>query len=98
MAIISCLQVQPDKEMTVDEFKAWLRLFDSDHNGKISREELKEALHSLKVWFGWWRARQGMKQADCNKSGQIDNPKEFEKLVTYAQQRLGMKILENNCW
>lgn len=95
---MSCMQVQPDQEMTVDEFKAWLLRFDSDHNGKISREELKEALHSLRIWFGWWRARQGMKKADFNGSGQIDNAKEFEKLVTYAQQHLGMKIHENNGW
>ncbi|KAM2321983.1 hypothetical protein ACFXTH_018705 [Malus domestica] len=91
-------KVQPDQEMTVEEFKAWIYRFDNDHNGQISREELKEALRSLRVWFGWWRARQAMKSSDFNGSGQIDNPKEFEKLVNYAQQRLGMKIHENNDW
>lgn len=98
MAIVCCMQVQPDQDMTVDEFKAWISGFDSDHNGQISRKELKEALRSLRVWLGWWRARQGMKAADFNGNGQIDNAKEFEKLVNYAQQRLGMKIHENNEW
>ncbi|KAK9948893.1 hypothetical protein M0R45_004447 [Rubus argutus] len=82
--------------MTVDEFKAWLGRFDNDHNGHISREELKEALHSLRIWFGWWRARQVMKEADSNSNGQIDNAKEFEKLVNYAQKNLHMKIYESN--
>ncbi|KAK8995692.1 hypothetical protein V6N11_075953 [Hibiscus sabdariffa] len=55
-------------EMTVDEFKAWHRHFDAKHDGWIDGEELKEALHSPKVRFGWWKARQGMKEADCNQS------------------------------
>jgi calmodulin len=78
--------------MTVEQFKAWLRRFDADHDGSISHEELKEALQSLRIWFGWWKARQGMKEADSNHNGQIDNPKEIEKLVNYAQQRLHVKI------
>ncbi|KAL6220425.1 hypothetical protein ACLB2K_008181 [Fragaria x ananassa] len=81
MAIMCCIQVQPHQEMTVDEFKAWLRRFDNDHNGHISQEELTEALHSLKIWFGWWKSRRVMKQADSNRDGQIDNAKEFEKLT-----------------
>ncbi|KAL6224796.1 hypothetical protein ACLB2K_003651 [Fragaria x ananassa] len=95
MAIMCCIQVQPHQEMTVDEFKAWLRRFDNDHNGQISREELTEALHSLKIWFGWWKSRRVMKQADSNRDGQIDNAKEFEKLVNYAQQNLHMKIYQS---
>ncbi|KAL6222573.1 hypothetical protein ACLB2K_005965 [Fragaria x ananassa] len=91
-------RVQPHQEMTVDEFKAWLRRFDNDHNGQISREELTEALHSLKIWFGWWKSRLVMKQADSNRDGQIDNTKEFEKMVNYAQQNLHMKIYQSNGW
>ncbi|RVX21507.1 Protein detoxification 48 [Vitis vinifera] len=96
MAIMCCIQAHPSAEMTVDEFKAWLRRFDSDRDGKISREELQEALCSLQVWFGWWKARQGMKEADTDHSGRIDNTKEMEKLVQYAQHHLHMKISENN--
>ncbi|KAK5775259.1 hypothetical protein PVK06_043132 [Gossypium arboreum] len=84
MAIMRCIDVQPSNEMTVDEFKAWLRRFDADHDGRINQEELKEALHSLRVKFGWWKARQGMKEADCNHDGQIENAKEIEKLI-YSQ-------------
>lgn len=96
MAIICCIPVQPNREMTVDEFKAWLRRFDADHDGRINYEELNEALRSLRIWFGWWKARQGMKVADSNQNGQIDDAKEIDKLVNYAQQRLNMKIRESN--
>ncbi|KAJ9670767.1 hypothetical protein PVL29_026973 [Vitis rotundifolia] len=96
MAILCCIQVHPSAEMTVDEFKAWLRRFDSDHDGKFSLEELQEAIGSLQVWFGWWKARQGMKEADSDHNGRIDNSKEMEKLVQYAQHHLHMKISEND--
>ncbi|KAJ8764547.1 hypothetical protein K2173_006287 [Erythroxylum novogranatense] len=96
MAIMNCLQVHPSYEMTVDEFKAWLHRFDNDHDGRISREELEDALYSLRTWFAWWKARQGMKGADTNKNGLIDNNKEIEKLIVYAQQRLHMKICQND--
>ena len=98
MAIMRCINIHPNAEMTVDEFKAWLLRFDSDHDGRISREELQDALRSMRVWFGWWKARQGMKEADSDRSGSIDNAKEIEKLVQYAQQSLHMKISKNNVW
>ncbi|MBA0576136.1 hypothetical protein Golob_027867, partial [Gossypium lobatum] len=88
MAIMRCIDVQPSNEMTVDEFKAWLRRFDADHDGRINQEELKEALHSLRVRFGWWKARQGMKEADCNHDGQIENAKEIEKLNQLRDLRI----------
>ncbi|GLU20006.1 hypothetical protein SLE2022_362240 [Rubroshorea leprosula] len=97
MAIMRCMEVQnPSRDMTVDEFKAWLRRFDADQDGQISREELNDALHSARTWFAWWKARQGMKAADDNHDGRIDNSKEMEKLVSYAQNHLHMKIHEND--
>lgn len=92
MAIMCCMAVQPSAEMTLDEFKAWLRRYDGDHDGRISGEELKEALCSLHGWFGRWKARQGMKEADSDRNGSIDSEKEMEKLVQYAQHHLHMKI------
>ncbi|KAI8542171.1 hypothetical protein RHMOL_Rhmol08G0118000 [Rhododendron molle] len=95
MAIICCFKVQPSEEMTVDEFKAWLRQFDEDHDGRISREELKEALQSLRIWFRWWKARQVMKEADSDHTVHVDDAKEIAKLVSYAQKHLHMKIYNN---
>ncbi|GLT39013.1 hypothetical protein SLA2020_132230 [Shorea laevis] len=97
MAIMLCMEVQnPSRDMTVDEYKAWLRRFDADQDGQISREELNDALHSARTWFAWWKARQGMKAADDNHDGRIDNSKEMEKLVSYAQKHLHMKIHESD--
>ncbi|KAE8703765.1 xyloglucan endotransglycosylase hydrolase 2 family protein [Hibiscus syriacus] len=96
MAIMRCIEVHPSMDMTVDEFKAWLRRFDADHDGRFNEEELKDAMHSLRVRFGWWKAHQGMKEADCNHDGQIESAKEIEKLVNYAQKRLHMKIYQSD--
>ncbi|OVA15804.1 EF-hand domain [Macleaya cordata] len=100
MAIMCFIQTLPNREMSVDEFKAWLRRFDMDHDGQISREELQAALHSLNAWFAWWKARRGMKEADINRNGHIDNKTkdEMDKLVNYAQQHLHMKIYEDYVW
>ncbi|KAL9340914.1 hypothetical protein Peur_067133 [Populus x canadensis] len=92
MAIMCCFQVNPNREMTVEDFKAWLRQFEMDNDGRVSHEELKEAIQSLRVWFPGWKARQVMKVADTNHNGQIEGVEEIEKLVNYAQQHLHMKI------
>ncbi|KAK9136011.1 hypothetical protein Syun_015341 [Stephania yunnanensis] len=90
-----CIPVLPRREMTVEEFKTWLNRFDMDMDGKISRDELKQALHSLNSWFGWWKARRVMKEADENGDGHIDNDKEVEKLIAYAERHLSIKIYES---
>lgn len=96
MAFIFCIRVRPDQEMTVEEFKNWIRRFDADHDGAISCEELQEAVRSLGAWLAWWKAHRGMKEADANRSGRVDSAEEFERLVSYAQQRLHMKISQSN--
>lgn len=80
--------------MTFDEFKAWLRRYDDNHDGRISQEEFKEALHGLKVWFGSWKAKKGMTFADSDGNGTIDSANEMEKLVKFAQKHLHMKIYD----
>ncbi|KAL8044490.1 hypothetical protein ABFX02_08G048300 [Erythranthe guttata] len=97
MAIMFCIEVlSTNREMTVEEFKAWLSRFDADKDGRISCEELNEAISSLRVWFGWWKARRCMKASDSNRTGHIDSTVEMEKLVQYAQQQLHMKIYDYN--
>ncbi|MQL89725.1 hypothetical protein Taro_022312 [Colocasia esculenta] len=86
--------VLPQREMTVEEFKAWLRRFDADRDGCLTREELQHALNSLNRWSAWWRARQGMKEADTNHNGRIDRD-EMDKLIHYAQRHLRMKIYDD---
>lgn len=81
----------PQREMSINEFRAWIMRFDADRDGSINKDELKHALHSIRSWFTWWKAREAIKEADTNANGQID-AKEIEKLATYAQHHLNMKI------
>ncbi|GKD55446.1 putative EF-hand domain pair protein [Tanacetum coccineum] len=70
-------------------------MVDDNHDGRISQEELKEALHGLRIWFGRWKAKTAMKSVDSNRSGTIDSPAEMEKLVKFAEKHLHMKIYES---
>lgn len=64
-------------EMTVEEFEAWLRRFDSNGDGFLSPEELRRAIRSLGLGAVWRKVRQEMAE-------------EISKLVVYAQQHLAL--------
>ncbi|PIA56439.1 hypothetical protein AQUCO_00700636v1 [Aquilegia coerulea] len=83
---------KPKKEMTVEEFKNWLNQFDADKDGRISKEELHEAVRSLGVWFTSWKTRRGLLAADDNKNGYVDEH-EVDHLFAYAQKKLNVKIV-----
>ncbi|PWA80537.1 Serine/threonine-protein phosphatase [Artemisia annua] len=82
MAIMRCIRLEPNRSMNVDEFKAWLRAYDDNHDGRISQEEFREALHGLRIWFGRWKAQKAMESADTDRSGTIDSATEMEKLLS----------------
>lgn len=79
-------------EITVEEFKKWLKQFDTDGDNKISAEELRRA---IKASGGWWfcgrKANRGVKMADKNLNGCIDDA-EIENLVEFAQKYLGVRV------
>ncbi|KAF7138831.1 hypothetical protein RHSIM_Rhsim07G0229300 [Rhododendron simsii] len=60
-------------EMAMDQFKEWIKQFDVDKDGRISRDELKEAIRSTRAWFPGWKASRGVKAADVNGDGFIDD-------------------------
>lgn len=78
-------------EMTVEEFKEWLRKFDTNGDGCISRDELSKAIESVGKWFSRWRSSQWIRKADVNRNGVIDDD-EIENLIVFAEKTLGMKI------
>ncbi|KAF9603877.1 hypothetical protein IFM89_038135 [Coptis chinensis] len=80
------------KEMTVEEFKTWLKQYDADGDGRISRDELRTAIRSLGMCFTAWKSRRGVRIADVNHNGFIDDS-EIEHLVEFAKKKLGMKIV-----
>ncbi|KAL1546974.1 hypothetical protein AAHA92_23501 [Salvia divinorum] len=77
-------------EITAEEFKRWLKKFDADRDGRISVEELRQAIRAA---GGWWfctrKAKRGVKMADKNLNGAIDDY-EINNLVDFAQQYLGL--------
>ncbi|XP_072952972.1 polcalcin Cyn d 7-like [Typha angustifolia] len=81
-----------DREMTVDEFKEWLKRFDTDKDGRISREELQRAIRSIRGRFSGWKSRRGIRRADIDGDGFIDED-EIDNLVDFAQNSLGLRIV-----
>ncbi|CAM0906780.1 unnamed protein product [Alopecurus aequalis] len=77
--------------MSVEEFKEWLKQFDVDGDGKISRGELREAIRRRGGWFTTLKAGRAVRRADRDNSGYVDDA-EIENLVAFAQKDLGMKI------
>lgn len=81
-----------EEDMTLEEFKEWLKQFDADGDGRISRNELREALRRRRGgWFTAWRSDRALRHADKDSSGFLDDS-EIENLVAFAQKDLGMKI------
>ncbi|XP_047257681.1 uncharacterized protein LOC124889750 [Capsicum annuum] len=79
-------------EMNLEEFKEWLKKFDVDKDGKISKEELQEVVRSTGGRFCRIKGWRGMKFADTNKSGFIDE-NELNNLVEFAQKYLHVRIV-----
>lgn len=79
-------------EMNLEEFKKWLKKFNANKDGKISREELREAVRSTGSRFSRLKGWRGMKLGDTNRSGFIDE-NEFNNLVDFAQKHLRVKIV-----
>uniref|UniRef100_A0ACD5WQI0 Uncharacterized protein n=2 Tax=Avena sativa TaxID=4498 RepID=A0ACD5WQI0_AVESA len=89
MAIIRA--VPSARGMSVEEFKEWLKQFDVDGDGRISKGELREAIRRRGGWFATLRAGRAVRRADRDNSGYVDDA-EIENLVAFAQKDLGMKI------
>ncbi|KAF7139557.1 hypothetical protein RHSIM_Rhsim07G0229400 [Rhododendron simsii] len=80
------------REMAIDEFKMWVKQFDVDKDGRISRDELKEAIRANRAWFPGWKANRGVKAADVNGDGFIDDS-EITALVEFAEKNFNIKIM-----
>ncbi|KAJ6675800.1 EF-HAND PAIR PROTEIN [Salix viminalis] len=87
MAIKSCrLSVDGKRVMSIEEFKRWLKTFDADKDGRISREELEDAMPG--GWFTRWKGKRGIRSADSDGNGFIEES-EINNLVELAQKYLG---------
>ncbi|KAK0576990.1 hypothetical protein LWI29_026315 [Acer saccharum] len=79
------------REMTMDEFMRWMKRFDADKDGRISRQELAEAVRVSGGWFARLKARRGVRSVDRNGNGYIDDS-EIKSLVEFAEKHLGVRI------
>ncbi|KAK9284979.1 hypothetical protein L1049_024161 [Liquidambar formosana] len=79
-------------QMTVDEFKQWLKTFDKNEDGRISKKELQEAIRTSGGWFSAWKSARGVTEADVDQSGFIDDG-EIGNLLEFAEKCMGVKIV-----
>ncbi|MFQ6669387.1 hypothetical protein Gotur_034650 [Gossypium turneri] len=85
--------VDGKREMTIDEFKRWLKKFDDDKDGRISRDELANAIRvSNGGWFTRRKSKRTIRSVDANGSGFIDD-NEIKNLAEFAEKHLNVRIL-----
>lgn len=93
MAIKSrCVTSDGKRVMTTEELKRWLKKFDVDKDGRISKKELREAVRATGGRFARFKSRLGVRSADANGNGFVDED-ELDNLVEFAQKHLGVKIV-----
>ncbi|KAF3779867.1 Calmodulin [Nymphaea thermarum] len=88
--VLKCAHCQPS--LSLEDFKRWLKQFDRNGDGLISKRELRAAMRSASVRLSWFKSEEAMREADANGDGLLDD-EEMENLVAFAQNRLGMKIV-----
>lgn len=79
-------------QMNPEEFKKWLKKFDTDKDGRISHEELREAVRQMGGWFTKWKCKDGLKAADKDGNGFIEE-NEINYLKDFALKHLGIRIV-----
>lgn len=71
--------------LTEDQLKGLFTRYDINQDGRLSNQELKDALQSLGSRFPAWRAWRVLRHADVNGDGFI-NEDEFQGLVNYMSK------------
>ncbi|KAJ6939885.1 phosphatidylserine decarboxylase proenzyme 3-like [Populus alba x Populus x berolinensis] len=73
-------------------FRTWVKTLDADKDGKINKDELADAVRGNGGWFAGWKGKSGVKAADANRNGVIDDS-EIDNLAAFAQKHLGIIII-----
>ncbi|KAL8513947.1 hypothetical protein ACS0TY_013167 [Phlomoides rotata] len=92
--IVKTRVLNPDDkvEVSMEEFKKWLSKFDKNRDGRISADELREAIRANRGRFCKWKANRVLKSIDTNSNGFVDDG-EISMLVILAQKQFGLKIV-----
>ncbi|CAL9211521.1 unnamed protein product [Musa hybrid cultivar] len=81
-----------------EELKEWLKQFDIDKDGRISRQELRQAIHAASIYKHnkWLRnylaGRRGVRNADINRNGFVDED-EMDNLVDFVAEIAGLRFI-----
>ncbi|OVA15806.1 EF-hand domain [Macleaya cordata] len=78
--------------MSLEQFREWFKRIDTNGDGRISKQELEEALRKLGIWFPRWRARRANDHSDKNHNGLVDGDLEIIELLEYVKKRWGIDI------
>ncbi|KAK4768630.1 hypothetical protein SAY87_003771 [Trapa incisa] len=78
--------------MSLEQFKQWLKMYDSDRDGRISKAELSRAIRTAGGWFSRHKCNEAVGSADVNRNGFIDED-EIEELVEFARKRLRVRVV-----
>ncbi|XP_059635379.1 probable calcium-binding protein CML26 [Cornus florida] len=70
--------------LSEEQIKGLLKRYDTNRDGKLSREELKSAFKSLGLHFSGCRARRALRHADANEDGFVSE-EELNELVRLPQ-------------
>ncbi|XAR64065.1 hypothetical protein NMG60_11024268 [Bertholletia excelsa] len=69
-----------------EDIRKLLEKEDKNKDNLLSKDEIENAFKELGAVFPGWRALRGLKYADCNRDGYVDEY-EKEKLVQYIFNR-----------
>lgn len=84
--------VDGKRVMSIQEFKHWVKRFDIDKDGRISKQELGDSVCSQGGgWFSKWKTALGLNSVDANGNGYIDDS-EIHHLVKFAEKHLNVRI------
>ncbi|KAL8250679.1 hypothetical protein R6Q59_034372 [Mikania micrantha] len=81
----SCRVRRVEVELTEEQVKGLVKRFDTNGDGNISRKELRLGLTSLGFRFAGFRAIRGLRHADTNGDGVI-NDEEVNELAKYVSK------------
>ena len=79
-------------QMNPEEFRKWLKKFDTDKDGRISLDELRQAVRETGGWFTKWKCKDGIRAADLDGTGFIEE-NEIDNLKDFALKHLGIRIV-----
>ncbi|KAM7490055.1 hypothetical protein LguiA_032976 [Lonicera macranthoides] len=75
--------------LSEDQLKGLLKRYDTNGDGKLSKEELRAAFRQLGLRFSRWRAGRAIGHADANGDGYISEDELHELIKLY---NMGMMV------